>query len=252
MTVTKITLFDIPTTLPVPTSPNTWKVRIALNFKGLHYTTRWVETADIETVCSQLGIPPTSTSPSGAPKYTLPALIDETRSTVKLSDSTPIITYLESTYPDPDPRRALYPADTRALQALFEAHVAQRITARLIPVMVMHMYDKKTPRDRADFRRRMEAAFGRPLEDIEFKGTAREEAWRELEGAFDELAVYKEKSGGVYFTGGQFSVADLTLAGIILAMRYDSPDEAWPKLQEWNKGEWKRYMDAFEEYLIVR
>jgi len=225
---------------------------IALNFKGLHYTTRWVETADIETVCSQLCIPPTSTSPSSAPKYTLPALIDETRSTVKLSDSTPIIAYLESTYPDPDTRRALHAADTRTLQALFEVHVMQRITARLIPVMVMHTYDKKTPRDRIDFRRRMEAAFGKPLEDIEFKGAARDEAWRELEGAFDELAVYNEKSGGVYFTGGQFSVADLTLVGIILAMRYNSPDEAWPKLQEWNKGEWKRYVDAFEEYLIVR
>ncbi|EGN94392.1 hypothetical protein SERLA73DRAFT_188253 [Serpula lacrymans var. lacrymans S7.3] len=253
MTVTKITFFDIPTVLPVPTSPNTWKVRLALNYKGLCYQTRWVETTDIESVSKSLGIPPTGTSPSGVPTYTLPALIDNTFSPPAiLSDSTPIIEYLERRYPDPDPTHVLLPSGSRALQALFEYHVATSITAHLLPVMVMHMYSKKTPRDRAHFRQRMEAAFGKKLEDIELKGRDREEAWKRIEGSFDLLSKLLEKNvHGIYFMGENLSLADCMLGGLMLTLRYDSPDEAWLKVVSWNNGRWARYMAALEKWAVV-
>lgn len=53
----------------------------------------------------------------------------------------------------------------------------------------MHMYDKKTPRDRIHFRQRTEATFGKKLEDIELKGKDREEHWNKIERAFDLLAT---------------------------------------------------------------
>ncbi|KAH7920843.1 hypothetical protein BV22DRAFT_1097488, partial [Leucogyrophana mollusca] len=251
MTVTKIIFFDILTTLSVPTSPNTWKVRLALNYKGLSFETRWVETCDIERVCKSLGIPPTSVSPSGIPKYTLPALIDNTFSTPTiLSDSTPIIEYLERAYPDPS--RALCPPNTRSLEALFEYHINTCITAHLIPLMVMHMYDKKTPRDRAHFRERMEAAFGKRLEDIELQGREREDAWKRIAGVFDLLAFFMEKnSAGEFFTGKSLSLADCTMGGLMLALRYDSPDEAWGKVMTWSNRRWARYMAALEEWVVV-
>ncbi|KAG2144496.1 glutathione S-transferase [Suillus clintonianus] len=254
MTATNIIFLDIITVLPAPFSPNTWKVRLALNYKKLAYETRWVETTDIASVCKALGIPPTSTLPDGTPKYTLPALVDNNPSPpALLSDSTPIIEYLERTYPDPDSSRALCPPISRALLALFEYHVAHSITAQLLPVMVMHMYDKKTPRDRIHFRKRTEAAFGKKLEDIELRGKEREEHWNKIEGAFDLLATFMQAGGGAseLFTGSNLSLADCTLGGLLLAFRYISPDEAWIKVSSWNNGKWVRYVAALEEWTDV-
>ncbi|KAG1726543.1 uncharacterized protein EDB91DRAFT_59662 [Suillus paluster] len=254
MAVTKIIFLDIPTILPVPNSPNTWKVRLALNYKELTYETKWVETTDIESVCKSLGIPPTSVLPDGTPKYTLPALIDNTFSPpALLSDSTPIIEYLERTYPDPDSSRALCPPASRALHALFEYHVAHSITAQLLPVMVMHMYDKKTPRDRIHFRQRTEAAFGKKLEDIELRGKEREEHWKKIEDAFNLLATFMQTGSGAgeLFTGSNLSLADCTLGGVLLALRYDSPDEAWIKVLSWSNGKWTRYMAALAKWTAV-
>ncbi|KAG2147882.1 uncharacterized protein EDB93DRAFT_393940 [Suillus bovinus] len=254
MTTSNITFLDIPTVLPVPFSANTWKVRLVLNYKKLTYITRWVETTDIASVCKSLGIPPTSTLPDGTPKYTLPALIDNTTSPpALLSDSTPIIEYLERTYPDRDPSRALCPPASRALHALFEYHATHSILEQLLPVMVMHMYDKKTPRDRVHFRERIEAAFGKKLEDIELRGKEREEHWKKIEGAFDLLATFMQagSTAGELFTGPNLSLADCTLGGILLACRYVSPDEAWIKVLAWNDGKWKRYMAVLEEWTAV-
>ncbi|KAG2065144.1 hypothetical protein BDR04DRAFT_1033530 [Suillus decipiens] len=254
MTTTNIIFLDIPTVLPVPFSPNTWKVRLALNYKKLAYVTRWVETTDIASVCKSLGIPPTSTLPDGTPKYTLPALVDNTTSPpALLSDSTPIIEYLERTYPDPDSSRALCAPASRALHALFEYHVAHSITAQLLPVMVMHMHDKKTQRDRIHFRKRTEAALGKKLEDIELRGKEREEHWKKIEGAFDLLATFMQAGGttGELFTGSNLSLADCTLGGLLLAFRYISPDEAWINVSTWNDGKWMRYMAALEEWMAV-
>ncbi|KAJ8592906.1 hypothetical protein M405DRAFT_931198 [Rhizopogon salebrosus TDB-379] len=258
MTVTKIIFLDIPTILQVPTSPNTWKVRLALNYKELNYETKWVETTDIESVCKSLGIPPTRALPDGTPKYTLPALIDNTFSPpTLLSDSTPIIEYLERTYPDPDSSRSLCPPISRALHALFEYHVAHSITAQLFPVMIMHLYDKKTPRDRIHFRKRTEAAYGKKLEDIELAGREREEQWKKVEGAFDLLATFMQTGNGLGAEGGEFfagsypSLADCTLGGLLLLLRYASPDEAWMKVSSWSNGKWGRYMVAMEAWTAV-
>jgi len=270
MAVTKIIFLDILTILPVATSPNTWKVRsviaicccqlilniqihrLALNYKQLNYETKWVETTDIESVCKSLGIPPTSALPDGTPKYTLPALIDNTFSPpTLLSDSTPIIEYLERTYPDPDPSRALYPPTSRSLHAVFEYHVAHSITAQLLPVMIMDLYSKKTPRDRIHFRQRTEAAYGKKLEDIELKGSEREEQWEKIEGAFNLLASFMQVGSGgdvQFFSGSNPSLADCTFGGLLLMLRYVSPDEAWIKASSWSNGRWGRYMAALERW----
>ncbi|KAG2031814.1 hypothetical protein BDR03DRAFT_1028116 [Suillus americanus] len=216
--------------------------RLTLNYKEFAYGAKWVETTDIESVCKSLRIPPTSVLLDGTPKYTLPALIDNTFAPPAfLSDSTPIIEYLERTYPDPDSSRALCRPASRALHALFEYHVAQSITTQLLLVMVMHMYDKKTPRDRIHFRQRTEAAFGKKLEDIELKGTEREELWKKIERAFDLLATFMRTRSG----------ADCTLGGLLLALRYDSPDEACIKVSSWSNGKWTRYMAALSKWTTV-
>ncbi|KAG1743044.1 hypothetical protein EDB19DRAFT_1827444 [Suillus lakei] len=99
--------------------------------------------------------------------------------------------------------------------------------------MVMHMHDKKTPRDRTHFRKRTEAAFGKTLEDIELRGKDLEEHGKKIEGAFDLLTTSMQAGSGAseLFMGSNLSLADCTLGGLLLAFRYVSPDEACIKVR---------------------
>ncbi|KAJ7483558.1 hypothetical protein FB451DRAFT_1234964 [Mycena latifolia] len=72
-----IVFYDIPSTLPNKCwSPNTWKTRYALNFKGIPYKTSWVEYPDIEPLSREVGAAPTRNKPDGRPHYTLPMIHD--------------------------------------------------------------------------------------------------------------------------------------------------------------------------------
>ncbi|KAF7320563.1 hypothetical protein HMN09_00140300 [Mycena chlorophos] len=57
-------------------SPHTLKSRYALNFKGLEYTTMWLEYPEIEDACKAIGGKPTRNKPDGTPLYTLPMIHD--------------------------------------------------------------------------------------------------------------------------------------------------------------------------------
>ncbi|KAJ5119703.1 hypothetical protein N7448_010372 [Penicillium atrosanguineum] len=53
--------FDITSTLPGASkswSPNTLKVRAALNFKGIPYTQSWISYPDIKPLITGLDLPP--------------------------------------------------------------------------------------------------------------------------------------------------------------------------------------------------
>ncbi|KAH7920844.1 hypothetical protein BV22DRAFT_1179819 [Leucogyrophana mollusca] len=248
-----ITFFDIPTVIPgsIPTSPNTWKVRLVLNYKRLAYRTCWVESVDIESVCKSLNIPPTATKPNGDPKYTLPALIDNTSSrSVVLSDSTPIIEYLETTYPDPDPSRAIIPPGTRALIAASEHHIATSITPLLYPLIIMGIYSKKGPRDQLHLRRRTEAAFGKAIDEVQSTGQDREILLKKLEGAFGLFAESLMKGGGDYIVGGSPCLVDFTLCGLLLMFYHASPD-IWERVASWRGGLWAKYLITFEPLMHV-
>jgi len=155
-----IVFLDIPTAIHGPTSPNTGahrrfacfhvtdslmpKGRLALNYKKLPYTTEWVPTADIKSTCIKYGIPPSGTKPNGEPHYTLPALIDHTNPDypVILSDSIPIIEYLEKTYPSP-PERRLFPDGTTPLQLLFTEFVLSKILSFVPSLAIMAFYRRQ-------------------------------------------------------------------------------------------------------------
>ncbi|KAF8994045.1 hypothetical protein BDQ17DRAFT_1252212 [Cyathus striatus] len=251
---TKILFFDIPTRLSIPTSPNTWKVRLALNYKGLQYTTKWVQTVHIESVCKLYGIPPTARKPTGEPHYTLPALIDYTRSRSEptiLSDSTPIIEHLESRYPS-HPSRMLFPPGTRAFHAMFENFIAKNIYRHMTSLWLMDLYNSKTDEDRSYFRRRMEAQFGKRLEDIEPHGAARENVWNEVRAAFAELASFFAKNGsGVFAAGERLSFPDFALGSCLITLKLISPHETWGKMSTFDNGKWVRYYAEFERLMVV-
>jgi Glutathione S-transferase, N-terminal domain len=98
-----VTLYDVPTTQQKPWSPNTWKTRYSLNYKGLPFRTEWVEYPDIAGIyCNnEPKVPPTEISKDGSPYYSLPLIKDDTSGTpVFVAESFEIAKYLDKTYPD--------------------------------------------------------------------------------------------------------------------------------------------------------
>ncbi|KAI0029287.1 hypothetical protein K488DRAFT_56702 [Vararia minispora EC-137] len=268
---TKLLFFDLPTQIHLPTSPNTWKVRLVLNFKQLSYTTHWTPTSCATQTAVDFGIPPSGTHPDGRPHYTLPALIDYTPEIpVKLSDSTRIIDYLERTYPTPDVPvddedaypypRSLFPAGSRALHALVERHILAAIRPPLYDLFTVALWRTKLSLDQGSYIERKTRAKGvRTLEELQINDAAgREVAWGRLREGFRVLAQIAE-IGETYahargekaapastipvFQSPHVTYADLALCSLLVMGKLVSPDEFWPRLKEWDGGRWEQLHD---------
>ncbi|KIM43674.1 hypothetical protein M413DRAFT_443580, partial [Hebeloma cylindrosporum] len=212
---TDILLFDIPTAVSRPNSPNTWRVRLALNYKRLNYRTQWVHVSAIEATCKPLGILPTGVKPNGQPLYTLPAIIDRTDASnpVILSNSIPIIEYLESAYPSA-PGAELFPGGTKAFQILVVQFVAIKLLTFVSKLGMGAMYRSKPASEQPSLRAKIEARFGKPLEEVEAKGAEREAAWKELEQTMKFVQdAFERNDSGVFLMGRQVSCADFALFG---------------------------------------
>jgi len=245
-----ITLYDIPSTLPIKAwSPNTWKTRYSLNYKGIPYKTVWVEFPDIEALCKEIGAKPTSTKLDGSPLYTLPAIYDPSTNTA-VSDSPNIAAYLDATYPSTP---VLFPANTHALQYAFVSAFANLLR----PLFGMATCASNThlnPASGAFFRRTKEPLFGASLEDLSPVGPKRDSDWKEVKKCFDSVNGWLEKNGEKpYVMGDTITYADIVLVSFIkwipTVMGRDGKE--WEDLQTWHGGRWKSLVDSFEKYAAV-
>ncbi|KAL0958809.1 hypothetical protein HGRIS_014128 [Hohenbuehelia grisea] len=246
-----IIFLDIPTRRGAPNSPNTWKVRLLLNYKGLEYTTQWVPSADIERTCKSLDIPPTGTQPNGEPRYTLPALVDNTKTPpVLLSDSVPIMEYLDGAYPASN--RLAFPGESRALQYVLQKYLDMSIWPHVMRLMVMDMYRLKLPADQQHFRTRLEAIFGQPLEQLEAQGEERVRVWGLVEGAFGALAQSLAANGdGEFFMGKSPSYADFAICAVLIFFKTTSPEEAWGRISKFDSGRWDALYHSCQKWAEV-
>ena len=228
-------------------------LRFALNYKGLNYRTQWVSVPDIEATCKPLGILPTGVKPNGQPHYTLPAIIDRTDplNPVFLSNSIPIIEYLESTYPSA-PGTELFPGGTKAFQVLVVQFVVIKVFTFVSKLAMEALYRSKPPSERQILRARIEARHGKPLEEVEVKGAEREAAWKELEQTMKFVQdAFNHNESGVFLMGDQVSCADFALCGALIFFKEISPDDLWAGIASWDGGRWERYVDAFKDWMAV-
>jgi len=203
MSSSQITLFDIPTKTLSCWSPNTWKSRLSLSFKGVPFTTQWISYPDITPTFSHL-------ITSDKPVVTLPMI--KLPNGVLVADSWDIAVYLETTY---NTKPSLFHGN-KASHFFFQQYVSNIL---LGPLRVLAL--PKVPlildeRSAEYFNRTREAKFGASLE-----------VWRKQnpQPHLDEL---KNKLIPVHLTltetkkylgGDEISYSDIVLLSIFLWLK---------------------------------
>ncbi|KAL7278073.1 hypothetical protein ACG7TL_008043 [Trametes sanguinea] len=248
-----LVFYDIPGDVKdTAWSPNTWRVRYALNYKHLPYTTTWTEYPSIARTCLSLGAGPTSTWPSGAPMYTLPALSDPSTSPpTALAGSLAIALHLDRAYPDA-PR--VVPAGTAALQAAFEAAFNAAVSPHVQMLVMPAMLEKRRLHEesRGYYKRARETEWGGSMEEWAPFGTeVREAHWRGLREGLGE--VRRWLGDGRFFMGDTPSFADFVVAGRLMWMKkiLGEEDAEWKAVEEWHEGRWAKLLHDLEEYTHV-
>ncbi|KAJ3562939.1 hypothetical protein NP233_g9266 [Leucocoprinus birnbaumii] len=248
-----ITLLEIPGRSELPYSPNTWKVRLALNIRDIPYRTRCVEVVDIEGTCKSLGIPPSGTKPTGEPHYTCPSIVDDTvpAETVKLSDSRPIVEYLDRKYPAKD-GTTFFPDDSIQFQNQVQDIFLQNILAQSPFLWLQNLYNVKTPRDQENIKARMEARFGKPMNEIVAKGDEWIRRWAVFQegwSTIDRLAPRSQSNDGPFLQGNRILYADIVLAAFLIVLKASVSDEEWRQISSWDEGRWGKLLKAFQPWI---
>ncbi|KAF9054807.1 hypothetical protein BJ165DRAFT_1337959 [Panaeolus papilionaceus] len=249
-----IILYDIPSKLEGRAwSPNPWKVRYALNYKGLDHKTEWVEYCDIEAHCKALSIPadPYEKKPDGSAKYTLPAIWDTTTG-AKVSDSRSIIEYLETTYPD---KPSLFPNNTKGLQIAFEKAYKPQLDGLWLNILPL-MPKVLNPASEKYFYRTRSEMFGAPLETLLPTGAAFEEGWAKLKAGLDVIDGWYQTTDvdGVFLMGDKLGWSDIMLISYLkwVTLIWGKEEAKWKDIARWNGGRWAKLVDALEKYTELK
>ncbi|MDP7667296.1 MAG: glutathione S-transferase N-terminal domain-containing protein [Rhodospirillales bacterium] len=157
-----ITLYEIVAAGDARISNNCWRTRMALAHKGLAYETRACRHVDIARICDSR-------------RKGLPVIED---GACVIEDSWRIAEHLECAYAH---GASLFDGEAGRAFALF-VHVWLRPAVHLPAVQMLagDLHDRLLPEDRAYFRSRQEARFGRTLEEMQADREGRIDAWREL------------------------------------------------------------------------
>jgi glutathione S-transferase len=226
------------------------KFRFILNFKKLPYRTVWVEFHEVERASRSIGAPPTSTSRDGRPIYTLPVIVDASRSQsspVVLTNPNVITEYLEVTYP----ARPVFPPGSRALQSVFVQYLNDVVLKPLLVVMVPLTHSRLPPQAQTYFRGQ---SGGMPA--YISAGPQREYAWVAVRERFDQLAAMLDKNNGgdgdgVVAMGHELSYADFAICSVLIWIERVSPDDGWARVRQWGGGRWTRLWDRCSPYMEV-
>jgi glutathione S-transferase len=246
-----ITFYDITGSLPGKAwSPNTWKTRLALNFKGIPYHTEWLEYPEIEPLCKRIGAPPTGTKKTDGttPHYTLPVIKDDSTGAV-ISDSWNIAVYLDKTYPD---LPLLFPGGTKPLQAAFENVWLDALMTHGMAVFLPRVPEVAlNPPSAEYFIRTRSADFGKPLAEVAPTGTAKEKHFSDWQKQLSKAARLYGLSDGPFLLGETVSYADLIAGSFALWMKMTATPEDWAVLGKWHDGLLSKVAEGVEKYKKV-
>ncbi|KAJ5826556.1 hypothetical protein N7447_003319 [Penicillium robsamsonii] len=270
-TTALITFYDIALAPPVTKnacSPNPWKTRYALNFKGTPYKTTWVPLPDVSSVRSAFSIPSSRKFADGSPYHTLPIISDPATGRI-VGDSFEIATYLQEQYPstgvgDLFPLQelefvfgrdlGLYApiAETKVEEGPAAAYVKFNTNVDAVFSAHARLMVQRFPFDpaiaeecKATFSRRM----GVPWETLAISGEEREELLNLFEENLGGLArLYVSDASGPFLMGSQPSYADFIVGGWLRMSRGMLPGEEWEAMKGWYSGVFGRLHEALEVF----
>jgi len=260
MSIPEIILYDIPTNAansPSTWSPNTQKIKFALNYKHLPFTTSWIEFLDIEPTFKQLGIHPHGKDIFAPAAYTVPTIVTDAHATPKqiLMESSVIAAYLDETYPT----RALYrgSAESQQAQKKFIQLVDYQCIVPIQPLIMPTLLQNLSPASAAYFRRTREAMYGATVEEL-IAGPKLEGQWAKAEEGLNVLVAFvdeAEKDGKqVLVVADEEGKTEPTYAAFVLASAFAwmvrvGPAGGWERFKALNDGRWGKLWDLGEPYL---
>jgi len=269
-----IVFYDIAMRPPVEKnccSPNPWKARLALNFKGVPYKTTWVALPDITKVRSGLKVPPCRKFADGTDFYTLPIIEDPSTNSL-VGDSFDIAVYLQDTYPDSGagdlfPKQKLDYALAEEFTSLvplsacrevgdpeyakFNVNVDAVFTAHAQLTTQGFPFDPATAEvTKAEWVRR--AGISR-WEDLELVGEARQkvkDSFREMLGGLGKL--FSRDTSGPFLLGTKACYADMIVGAWLRMFSVTLPESEWQEVKGWHGGLFGQLHDALAAYAEVK
>ncbi len=255
-----------------PASPNPWKSRLALNFKGIAHTTKWISLKDIPEVRRGLEVPACRKLAGGEDYYTLPILVDPSAGS-RIGDTFDIAIYLQRTHPasgagdlfpaikldftwdeefpsgaPPLSERGGQDDELHAEYARFNSHVDTAFSVNA-GLMGSHM-ELDSEESKEVFLRRLHLT---RWEELEVKGEARVKMTESLRLMLGKLAVtFSEDASGPFVLGKQACYADLIVGGWLHMMQATLPDEEWQAARGWHGGIFGALYDALEQYAEMK
>lgn len=246
-------------------APNPWKARYALNFKGVEYSTQWVQMTEITNVRRGLGVPACRKFADGTDFYTLPILTDSKTGSA-VGDSFDIANYLQTTFPDAG-AGDLFPSqqldyvcpgslgyvplserndDVHADYARFNSNVDTAFTLH-VQLMGHGMRWDPAYEDaiKAEFMRR---AGAKSWDDVGIHGEARDKLKASLRDTLRDLAaMFRRDTTGPFMLGNQPSYADIIVGGWLRMMSKTLPESEWTEVQTWHDGVFGALHAALQE-----
>ncbi|CAE6417093.1 unnamed protein product [Rhizoctonia solani] len=243
MTATRenpIIFYDLINASRVSWSPNTYKTRLCLEYKGLPYRTEYLTLPDIESkmknyvasyevtdVLELLVIADPSDDPDGRPKY--------------VGDSFKIAVYLDEKYSAPEYPTIFRPG-TRSLEHLF-IHQYLPIIARTGSAVVMPKLGHILDNESIEYIKRTRSVSFDPLPAEEA-----DEKWKAFREKFFEMGKsldYKDEDGP-FITGSKPSIVDLAIGGWFHLLQRIAPSEL-EKILDWNDGRWGSFWKQIQD-----
>ncbi|KAL7908182.1 hypothetical protein GGI35DRAFT_55534 [Trichoderma velutinum] len=269
-----IVFYDIGHRSPVAEScfsPNPWKSRLALNFKGVPYSTSWVGMPDIAKVRRSLGESAGRKFADDTDFYTLPMIRDAATGSI-VSDSFDIAVYLQRTYPDSGagdlfptqtldftftpPFALAVPLSERADGGFpeyyrFNTNVDAVFTTHTLLMTSSMPLDPATAEEtKAEFVRR---AGVNSWDDFALTSEARQKLMESFQGALGDLAkLFLENTGGPFLLGQRASYADLIVDAWLRMAQVCLPKSEWEEVRCWYDGVFGRLHDALDIFAEVK
>ncbi|KAJ1301081.1 hypothetical protein OPQ81_003499 [Rhizoctonia solani] len=223
-------------------SPNTYKTRLCLEYKGLPYRTEYLTLPEIESKMKELGAPPVKDTP---PQYTLPVIADPADDPNGrphyIGDSFKIAMYLDEKYPAPQ-YAPIFKPSTRSLQHLF-IHRHLPIIARTGSTVVMSKLKHVLDDGSIEYIKRTRGVLFNPLPEEEA-----DETWKAFREKFFDIGKsldYRDEDGP-FITGSRPSIADFAIGGWFHLLQRIAPSQL-EKILDWHDGRWRLFWTHIQD-----